>query len=494
MKRRNRIGLIIAATAIVLAGQGASMALSREHPHSLNVLVLLGEWFGDAYFPLKDEIEARGWTMKRVGVDVEYRGCYNKKRDVVLRSDILIPDMKDFTGYDCLIIPSGPQFRKFNENPAVLQFVRDAHAAGLLVASFCVGNNVVKDAGLIDLPYGPALFPSKVTLVKERLLLGPRGGGPPPGDGFQSAPVKEICEAIARELEKSPARQSKQPEFPLLKGPYLGQTPPGLVPKIFAPGIVSRDGMQEKLNISPDHGEIIFWERTSADNSMRFVRITRTGENWNAPEIIPFSTEYSNMEPTLSPDGLKLFFVSDRPLKKNEEAKKTPDIWFSEKAAGEWSEPRNIGPPVNGDGIEVQPFMSVDHHFYFCLPPGDIYCSKIVDGKMQAPVRLSENINKGRVSSPCLPPDCTHMIFHSNRAGGQGSWDLYISFKDEAGNWTEAKNMEEINTPGDEGGPTISPDGKYLFFSRDGRIHWVSTKIVEAHRPVKTMLEKRSKP
>jgi ketosteroid isomerase-like protein len=209
MKALCRISSSIALAAIFLAGPGSIQARAEEKSDPVSVLVLLGEWFGDAYFPLKDEIAARGWTMKRVGVDVEYRGCYNKKRDVVLRSDILIPDLKDFAGYDALIIPSGPQFRKFNENPVVLQFVRDAHAAGLLIASFCVGNNVVKAAGLIDLPSGPALFPEKVTLVGERVLLGPRGGGPPPGDGFESAPVKEICDAIARELDKkaaSPAR------------------------------------------------------------------------------------------------------------------------------------------------------------------------------------------------------------------------------------------------------------------------------------------------
>ncbi|MCJ7525867.1 MAG: hypothetical protein MUP71_11715 [Candidatus Aminicenantes bacterium] len=54
-------------------------------------------------------------------------------------------------------------------------------------------------AGLVEIPYGPALFPEKVTRVNERILLDPRGGGPPPGDGFKSAPVKEICDAIARE-------------------------------------------------------------------------------------------------------------------------------------------------------------------------------------------------------------------------------------------------------------------------------------------------------
>jgi ketosteroid isomerase-like protein len=212
MKPLYRISLSIALAAIILAVPGGIQAREEETPGPVNVLVLLGEWFGDAYFPLKDEIAARGWTMKRVGVDVEYRGCYNKKRDVVLRSDILIPDLKSFTGYDALIIPSGPQFRKFRENPAVLRFVRDAHTAGLLIASFCVGNNVVRDAGLIDLPVGPELFPSKVTLVKEGILIGPRGGGPPPGDGFESAPVKEICDAVVRELDKkmsSPARSGE---------------------------------------------------------------------------------------------------------------------------------------------------------------------------------------------------------------------------------------------------------------------------------------------
>ncbi len=180
--------------------QGAENTTLQERPRPVSVLILLGEWFGDAYFPLQQEIAARGWTMKRVGVDAEYRGCYKKKRDVVLTSDILIPDLKDLSTYDALIIPSGPQFRKFNENPAVLQFVRDAHSAGLLIASFCTGNMVVKAAGLIDPVEGPALFPGKVTMVGERILLGPRGGGPPPGDGFKSAPVTELCDAIARDM------------------------------------------------------------------------------------------------------------------------------------------------------------------------------------------------------------------------------------------------------------------------------------------------------
>ncbi len=226
MKAFIRAATLSALTAILLNGPATGQPPSETAGRNLNVLVLLGEWFGDAYFPLAQEIEARGWAMKRVGVDAEYRGCYNKKRDVVLRSDILIPELKDFADYDCLIIPSGPQFRKFKDDQIVLKFVRDAHAAGLVVASFCVGNNTVRDAGLIDLPYGPSLFPEKVTLVRERVLIGPRGGGPPPGDGFESAPVKEICDAVAHELARSRAAggtaRTTSAKAPVEAGPQGG--------------------------------------------------------------------------------------------------------------------------------------------------------------------------------------------------------------------------------------------------------------------------------
>jgi putative intracellular protease/amidase len=209
VKPMKAYGFLAVGLAIVLGARPSSGRPAAEGPaRPVSVLILLGEWFGDAYFPLAKEIEGRGWTMKRVGLDGEYRGCYNKKRDVVLRSDIVIQDKMDLSGFDALIIPSGPQWRKFNDNPTVLKFIQDAHASGMIIASFCVGNTTVKAAGLVDLPFGPELYPEKVTLVKERVLLGPRGGGPPPGDGFESAPIKEICNAVAWELA---AKEKKRP-------------------------------------------------------------------------------------------------------------------------------------------------------------------------------------------------------------------------------------------------------------------------------------------
>jgi len=200
MNRRLVFGLVIILAAMVFCGRRQDHEKKTGKSEEIKVLVLMGEWFGDAYFPLKDEIDSRGWTMKRVGVDAEYRGCYNKKRDVILTSDILIRDLKDFNSFDCLIIPSGPQFRKFNEDSTVLEFVKKVHSKGILIASFCTGNLVIKAAELIDSPDGIAWFPPEIVKIEDGIILGPRGGGPPPGTGYKDAPVKGICDAIATEL------------------------------------------------------------------------------------------------------------------------------------------------------------------------------------------------------------------------------------------------------------------------------------------------------
>lgn len=264
-------------------------------------------------------------------------------------------------------------------------------------------------------------------------------------------------------------------DFSKLTGPYLGQKPPGMTPEIFAPGIVSKEGDQAELNVSPDLKEIIYWERKPPDNLNTIMRIVRDGEQWKAPEILPFSKDYINNEPSLSPDGNILFFVSNRPRNKGGEPERTPDIWLIEKVEGKWGEPTNLGAPVNTDGVEVQPFMSAEPCFYFCRPPAEIYCSTFRAGIWQEPTKLSGNFNRGRVSSPRVSPDMTYMIFHSNNAGGFGSYDLYISFKDASGDWMEARNMGPvINTGADEGDATFSPDGD---------IYWVSASIIEELRP-----------
>jgi len=272
-----------------------------------------------------------------------------------------------------------------------------------------------------------------------------------------------------------------------LTGPYLGQKPPGNTPEIFAPGIVSKEGSQSKLIVSPDGSEIIFKTmiitpgqgNSPASRTLYFERITQKNGKWDSPAILPFSRDFVNDEPTLSGDGNQLFFVSNRPKEGSTEVQKMPDIWVVSRKGDNWSVPQNLGDPVNTDGLEAQPFFSSDNRLYFGRMDG-IYCSQYSDGKFSIPVKLTDSIFQGRVRGICISPDNKVCILHSDRPGGYGGWDLYCSYKDTRGNWKELINMGvAINTEQPEANATFSSDGKYLFFSRGDDIFWVSSKIIE---------------
>ncbi len=283
---------------------------------------------------------------------------------------------------------------------------------------------------------------------------------------------------------------AQEKELPKLSGPYLGLKPPGTTPEIFAPGIVSQSGVQSKLLISQDGSEIIFKNMISNGNSpserkSSFISIKMKSDVWGLPIDIPFSMQYMNDEPAISPDGQKLFFVSNRPEKANGEPLKMPNIWMSSKTNDGWGEPQNLGSPVNSDDVEAQPFYSTDHKLYFGRRDG-IYYSQYSNERFDQPVKLNEEIFKERVRGVCISPDNKIMIVHSDRAGGFGSWDLYITFKSEDGIWGELINMgNSINTEQPDANATFSPDGKYLFFSRGDDIYWVSAKIIEELRQKK---------
>jgi Tol biopolymer transport system component len=104
----------------------------------------------------------------------------------------------------------------------------------------------------------------------------------------------------------------------------------------------------------------------------------------------------------------------------------------------------------------------------------DIYTSKYVNGRYAKPEKLSNAINSEFGDwDAFLAPDESYIIFGSNgRSDGLGESDLYISFRKEDGTWTKSKNMgSPINTAYREVDPGVSPDGKYIFFRSNRRIH-----------------------
>ena len=266
-------------------------------------------------------------------------------------------------------------------------------------------------------------------------------------------------------------------DFPLLKGPYLGQKPTGKTPKIFAPGIVSTEHHEFGITFSPN-GKEIFFTRMIRDERIQRIMHTAEGENgWKKPEIAIFSGQYADMEPCFLPIGQEVYFVSFRPVPGFEGM--TADIWASEKKDGGWGEAKHLDAPFNPG--KAMYFSFSEYGTLYTTDAenrGGILTSKIIAGKYTDFKKLGAPFNTGSEAHPCVAHDESYLIFDGVGDSGRG---LYVSFKNKKGAWDAPVSMKEYT--GEGGIAMISPDGKYLFYTDKGDIYWVDAKIIEELKP-----------
>ncbi len=274
-----------------------------------------------------------------------------------------------------------------------------------------------------------------------------------------------------------------------LKGDYLGQVLPVDSALVFAEGIVSNQFNVRDASFSQDGNEFYYSIRGAAFHSI--VCVKRIDGVWKQPEVALFSGKYSDIEPCFSPDGRKLYFVSNRPIAGDGEPKDY-DIWYVEKETENWSEPTNIGLPINTDKDEFYPSFTKNGDIYYCanyengIGGEDLYYSELKDGVYQNPINLGDSVNSIRDEfNSFVSPDGNYIIFTSMGWGtGIGGGDLWISFKNENNKWKKPINMgETVNTEFFEYCPSLSPDGKYFFFTsnRSGSKKYSSVKIDFKH-------------
>ena len=199
-------------------------------------------------------------------------------------------------------------------------------------------------------------------------------------------------------------------EFPVLKGDYLGQKPPGTTPEVFAPGIVSTSKSEFNAAFSPD-GKLLFFSVNESSGRETMVYMRYESNQWTPPQSAPFVSNRNDCDPFFSQDGSRLYFISTRP-KKNDERSKDWDIWYVERTDSGWSEPRNLGPPVNSNQDEYYVSLTREKTIYFASNRAggygsfDIYRSKFVDGHYLKPENLGASINtKYLEHDPFIAPD-----------------------------------------------------------------------------------------
>ena len=275
---------------------------------------------------------------------------------------------------------------------------------------------------------------------------------------------------------------------------YFGQKEPINHPELFAPNLVSKPNRHEfGCTLSKDGSEFYFGVD---NNGVMEIHYSILDEGvWSPQKKLFESDSISFNDPMLSPDQKRLYFISNQ-AHGEIRIKDDTDIWYVEREnkGSEWSKPLPLGPAVNSDLNEYYASFTNDGTLYFASKDRsedapqyayDIFRSKYKNGAFQKAKKLTETINTNRYEADVfIAPDESYMIFCSIRKNGLGQGDLYISFRDETGNWSESVNMgDSINTEKHELCPFVSPDGKYLFYTRNQDIYWVSTNILGKYKP-----------
>ncbi|MCF6441739.1 hypothetical protein L1077_20080 [Pseudoalteromonas luteoviolacea] len=244
-------------------------------------------------------------------------------------------------------------------------------------------------------------------------------------------------------------------------GPYLGQTPPGLTPKPFAPGLVSTEQtLESEVLFLPDMSALSFTRYEKGAYPDLYV-IKHHNNQWHQHLVSAEAAKTYNEQ----------FSPSVETLKQQAVFKDIPVVGYTTSSAG------------------TQFFYELD----LKDGSGHMSYSRLIDGQYETPIKMSDAVNQGKyIAHPFVAPDESYLMWDAEKEG-ESTPDIYISFKQKDGSWGKAINMgDKINTPLYEQRPKVTPDGKYLFFWKGdvktnadgsryvvGGPHWVDAKIID---------------
>jgi len=289
--------------------------------------------------------------------------------------------------------------------------------------------------------------------------------------------MKHICISIILLLSvlTISSKSYSQDIFSASEGPYLGQKPPGIVAEPFAPGIVSPKGWELGEMHDQDLEEFYFTPSIGSPFDPTVIVFRKENNVWKKYD---FHSAFS---------GDRNIIYSNKK--------------YLERTDSGWSKIKSLGPMFDREDLGIMRLSASAKGTYVFddYKNNDVIrISRIKDGKREEPKLLGKEINTGKwTAHPFIASDESYLMWDSEREGGYGSSDLYISFRQKDGSWGAAINMgDKINTALTENASIMTPDGKYLLFGRseekvreDGSTywvsqrHWVDAQVIENLRP-----------
>ena len=278
------------------------------------------------------------------------------------------------------------------------------------------------------------------------------------------------------------------------------QAPTPLAERV-APGVIDTDDDEYGPTLTPDGALMVFTRRADRRGNESLFASRWTAGAWSTPERLPFSNG-TDKEPAFSPDGRWLFFASTRPW----DGKPAPpegltgggayqsrhDLWMVERTASGWGEPRPVPGGPNSNMYDSYPTVAASGTLYWAgygymdnsRGHNDLWRARRDGERWGARENLADLNTAATEADAFIAPDESYIIFSSDRAGGAGEGDLFVSFATGAGRWGTPLSLGPVvNTAAYEYTPWVTADGRWLYFSRGwGEIWRIETRHVSALR------------
>jgi hypothetical protein len=260
----------------------------------------------------------------------------------------------------------------------------------------------------------------------------------------------------------------------------------------FLPGVVTRPDSGEAFGTFTPDGRVFIYTKHQGNFARHRIMMTRQDSGrWSPPVTLPFSGQYNDREPKLSPDGRRLYFSSNRPRNPGDaEQRRDLDLWMVDRQPdGSWGTPVRLQ-GVNTDAPEFCPVVTANGTLYFILRGESIkgvMRARPIDlasGRFAAPEKLPPEVSEGFETNVYVTPDESLMLVSRDGAPDSfGGDDLYASRRVN-GAWQTMRHLEEpINSKEYEYGPLVSPNGAWLYFTShrtgNGDIYRVSIGELE---------------
>lgn len=249
--------------------------------------------------------------------------------------------------------------------------------------------------------------------------------------------------------------------------------------RMIGEGVVSTPHNEFGGVMTPDGRELYYSISVPRSYTYAIVVSRWMDGAWTEPEVVPFSGVTRDFDPVLSPDGRRMFFISDRAPEGGVADLPDADLWVVDRTeSGEWGTPRRMEEPLNapngGEAKEWFASVTADGTLYMAgaragMPGVDLFVARRVDGRYPRLEPLGAPLETpGLEGEPMIAPDGSFLVFAAyERPGGYGHFDLYISHRTPGG-WSEPVNLgPAVNTAARDYSPRLAPDGHTLLFTSE---------------------------